>query len=229
VLDRGEIASVTRAQLLAGANAAAIENEDGEWEVFQFESAMLIAPATYELATLLRAQAGTDGAMRPSLVAGVRFVLLDRALTAVDMSLADVGLAFNWRFGPASRDIGHASYASATYSFTGAGLRPFSPVHVRGIRNGSGDLAITWVRRTRINGDAWTAGDVPLGEESESYAIDILDAGDVVRTLTSASPSIIYTAADQIADFGTPQSACTVRVHQLAAGYGRGTPREAVV
>jgi hypothetical protein len=50
-----------------------------------------------------------------------------------------------------------------------------------------------------------------------------------VRTLAATSPSVIYTAADQTTDFGTPQSACTIRVHQLAAGYGRGTPRDAVV
>jgi hypothetical protein len=228
-LDRGELASVTRAALLSGANAAAVQNANGEWEVLQFETAVLVAPATYELSTLLRVQAGTDGAMLSSLAAGARFVLLDRALMPVDMSPADVGLAFNWRYGPASRDIGHASYASATHTFAGAGLRPFSPVHVRGQRNGSGDLAISWIRRTRINGDAWTSGDVPLGEESERYEIDILDVGDVVRTLASTSPGVIYSAADQIADFGAPQPSCTVRIHQLAAGFGRGTPREAAV
>ena len=228
-LDRGELASVTRAALLSGANAAAVQNANGDWEVLQFETAVLVAPATYELSTLLRAQAGTDAVMLPSLVADARFVLLDRALTPVDMAPADVGLAFNWRFGPAARDIGHASYASATHTFTGVGLRSFSPVHVRGTRNGSGDLAISWIRRTRINGDAWTAGDVPLAEESERYEIDILDGSTAVRTLAATSPSVTYTATDQTTDFGTPQSSCTIRVHQLAAGYGRGTPREAVV
>ena len=228
-LDRGELASVTRAALLSGANAAAVQNANGDWEVLQIETAVLVAPATYELSTLLRAQAGTDGAMLPSLAAGARFVLLDRALTPVDMAPADIGLTFNWRFGPAARDIGHASYASATHTFSGVGLRPFSPVHVRGARDGSGDLVISWIRRTRINGDAWTAGEVPLAEGSERYEIDILDGSTIVRTLAATSPSVIYTAADQTTDFGTPQSACTIRVHQLAAGYGRGTPRDAVV
>lgn len=34
---------------------------------------------------------------------------------------------------------------------------PWSPVHVAGIRNGAGDLAVTWIRRTRFGG-AWADG-----------------------------------------------------------------------
>ena len=227
-LDYGQLQSVTHLALLGGANAAAIRNADGAWEVLQFESSELVAPATYELSNLLRAQAGTDGAMVASLSAGARFVLLDRALAPVDMSPDEIGLAFNWRFGPASRDIGHASYVTATHAFTGAGLRPYSPVHVRGTRTG-GDLTITWSRRTRIGGDAWSAGDVPLAEESEHYEIDVLDGSAVARTIATTSSSATYSAADQVADFGTPQSACTIRVYQIAAGYGRGTARAAVI
>ena len=39
-------------------------NADGEWEVLQFASAVLTAPATYLLSGLLRGQAGTELAMR---------------------------------------------------------------------------------------------------------------------------------------------------------------------
>jgi hypothetical protein len=227
-LDHGPLASVTRAALLGGANAAAVQNEAGDWEVLQFQSAVLVAPATYELSGFLRAQGGTDGAMQSLLPAGARFVLLDRAIAPVEMAPDDIGLTHNWRFGPASRDLGHASYAAATHTFTGAGLRPLSPVHVRGSRAG-GDLVVAWTRRTRINGDVWGAGDVPLGEESERYDVDILDGSTVKRTISAVSPTITYTAAEQVADFGAPQSACAIRVYQIAAGYGRGTARAATV
>ncbi len=227
-LDYGQLQSVTHLALLSGANAAAIRNADGVWEVLQFETADLVAPATYELSNLLRAQVGTDGAMEVSLPAGARFILLDRALAPVDMSLDDIGLAFHWRFGPASRDIGHASYVAATHTFTGVGLRPYSPVHVRGTRT-AGDLTITWTRRTRIGGDAWSAADVPLVEESERYEVDILDGSTVKRTIATTSPSATYSAADQAIDFGALQSSCSIRAYQIAAGYGRGTPRTAVV
>ncbi len=227
-LDFGQLQSVTHLALLGGANAAAVRNVDGLWEVLQFETAGLVAPATYELSNLLRAQAGTDGAMANSLPAGARFVLLDSALAPVDMSPDDVGLAFNWRFGPASRGIGHASYAAATHAFVGAGSRPYSPVHVRGVRSG-GDLAITWTRRTRSGGDSWSADDVPLAEETERYEIDILDGSTIKRIMATAAPSATYSAAEQIADFGAPQATCTIQVYQIAAGYGRGTPRTAVI
>jgi hypothetical protein len=222
-LDRGTLGSVTTLALLGGANAAAIQNEDGDWEVLQYLSATLVGEATYELSGLLRGQAGTEGARRAPLAAGARFVLLDAALTRVDMTPDEVGLAYTWKCGPASRDLGDASYVEVAHAFRGLGLLPLSPCHARGARDG-GDLAITWVRRTRIGGDSWDAVEVPLGEESERYEIDILDGAAVKRTIVAATPSVTYTAADQTADFGSPQTALDVRIYQVSAVAGRGTP-----
>ena len=227
-LDQGALASATELALLAGANLAAIQNADGEWEVLQFQSAVLTAPATYQLSLFLRGQAGTEAAMRAPLAAGARFVLLDAAPTLVDMSQDEIGLDYIWRCGPANRDIGHASYLETTHAFEGVGLRPLSPAHVRGLRS-AGDLAISWVRRTRIGGDNWDAAEVPLGEETERYEVDILDGATVKRTLAATAPSLTYTAAQQTADFGAPQSAIDVRVFQLSAVFGRGTPRPATL
>jgi len=103
-----------------------------------------------------------------------------------------------------------------------------SPVHVRAVRSG-GDVAIAWMRRTRLGGDSWETPEVPLGEDSESYEVDILDGGSVMRTLTVSVPDVVYTAAAQAADFGSPQPAYDIRVYQLSASYGRGTPRAATV
>jgi hypothetical protein len=227
-LDQGALASVTEIALLGGANAAAVQNDDGAWEVLQFQSAVLTAPATYTLTGFLRGQAGTEHAMREPLAAGARFVLLDGAPARVDITADEIGLAYTWKCGPASRDIGSPHYLHVGHTFTGEALKPLSPVHVRGVRD-SGDLAISWVRRTRIGGDTWDGIDVPLGEENERYEIDILDGSDVVRTLTATSPAATYTAADQTTDFGAPQSTIALRIHQLSATRGRGTPREAVL
>src|SRR6185369_6755644 len=109
-LDTGTLASVTELALLGGANLAAIRNDDGEWEVLQFLSAVLAAPATYTLSGLLRGQGGTEHAMRSPLAAGARFVLLDGAPARIDMTEDELGLAFNWRCGPASRDLGSPNY-----------------------------------------------------------------------------------------------------------------------
>ena len=67
-------------------------------------------------------------------------------------------------------------------------------------------MTFSWIRRTRIDGDSWL-GEVPLGEDSERYAVDILSGSTVLRTLDAAAPSVLYAAADEIADFGAPQMA----------------------
>ena len=187
-LDAGTLASVTELALLGGANLAAVCNEDGDWEVLQFLSAILTAPATYTLTGLLRGQGGTEHAMRTPVVAGARFVLLDGALARIDMTEDEVGLAFNWRCGPASRDLGSPSYVQLAHTFHGEGLKPLSPVHIRGTRTG-GDLNLAWMRRTRIGGDSWDSIDVPLGETQERYEIDILDGTTVKRTLIATRPA----------------------------------------
>jgi hypothetical protein len=227
-LDSGALASVTELALLGGANLAAVHNQDGDWEVLQFLSAVLTSPATYAISGFLRGQAGTEHAMRAPLAAGARFVLLDSALARIDMTEDEIGLSFNWKCGPASRDIGSPNYLQAAHTFVGQGLKPLSPAHVRGSRS-AGDLNLTWVRRTRIGGDSWDGIDVPLGETEEGYEIDILDGSTIVRTLTATSPAATYTSADQTADFGSPQSSVSLRIHQLSATRGRGTPAEAVV
>ena len=61
-----------------------------------------------------------------------------------------------------------AAYARETLTFAGAGLRPYSPVHVRGTRGATGDVALTSVRRTRSGGDTWEGTEVPLGGAVEA-------------------------------------------------------------
>ena len=226
-LGSGTLASTTRVQMLGGRNAAAVRNEAGGWEVIQFETATLVAEATYQLANLLRGQAGTEREMRAPLPADATFVLLGGEVTPVPLAAGEIGTPLFWRYGPANRDIADASYRTATHAFTGCGLRPLSPVHVRAAR-AAGDVTLSWIRRTRVGGDSWTA-EVPLAEDSERYEVDVLSGMTVVRTLTASAPSCLYTAAQQMADFGAPQSTLSVAVYQMSPTYGRGTAKSAVV
>jgi hypothetical protein len=72
---------------------------------------------------------------------------------------------------------------------------------------------------------------VPLGEEAERYAIDIRDSGTgaVVRMIEVTSPSVLYTAAQQAADFGDPVTGFGVSVSQISQSYGRGVAAEATI
>ena len=226
----GALTSLTDVGLLAGANAAALDCGDGNWEVLQFKTATLISPAVYELSMLLRGQAGSECAVRDLLPSGARFVMLDRALAPVAMSGAEVGVSFNWKAGPAGREISSVSYVSGSHRFTGAGLRPLSPVHVSA-RRVNGDLFVSWIRRTRIDGDGWELADVPLGEETERYEVDMLsaDGTTVVRTLASSTPAVTITADQLRADFGQLPQAVSLRVFQIGFSYGRGRPALATI
>ena len=225
----GQLASVTRLQLLGGANSAAVETSPGIWEVMQFETAGLVAPRTYELSGLLRGQAGTEHAMAMLLPAGARFVLIDGALARIGQTLDELGLPFNWKVGPSRRDLGDASYGHRSHAFRGEGLKPLSPVHVRATRELDGSLSISWLRRTRTGGDTWETAEVPLGEASERYEVDILDGGAVRRTIAVTSSAATYAASDQISDFGALQASVQVRVSQLSDIAGRGAGRVSLV
>ena len=110
----------------------------------------------------------------------------------------------------------------------GVALRPYAPVRLRAVRSESG-IVLSFIRRTRFGGDSWEAEDVPLGEASERYEVDILDGDAVMRVLQSTAPQVLYPAADEIADFGAPLNAIAVRVAQMSALVGRGYCAEATL
>jgi hypothetical protein len=103
-------------------------------------------------------------------------------------------------------------------------------VHISGARDGSANLTINWVRRTRVSGGWQDAVDVPLNETAEAYEVEIMDGGDVVRTITGlTTPSASYSAAEQTADFGSAQSSVAVKIYQLSGAVGRGYAGEATI
>lgn len=227
-LTSGALASADLVTMLGGANLAAVRKTSGDWEIIQFETATLVDTQTYALSGLLRGQLGTEGAISDPLAAGAPFVVLDGAVTRIPLQESELSLPFNWRYGPGNRNIGDASYATAPFTFAGLGLRPLSPVRVRGVRAGD-DLSISWIRRTRSGGDNWEPAEVPLGEETESYEVDIVDGANVKRTIATTAPLALYSSTAQIADFGSVQPAVSVRVYQTNGVFGRGAPRAAVV
>jgi hypothetical protein len=217
----GALASVSDAALFGGANAAAVRRADGAWEILQFADAELVDASTYELGRLLRGQAGSEWAMADPLPAGSPFVLLDDHVVPLVRGLDALGRPLQLRVIVAGRDHGDSAALSLSATPQATALRPLSPVHPHARRDGSG-VHIGWIRRTRIDGDSWEAQDVPLGEAFEKYQVDILDGASVLRTLETSAPAALYAAADEIADFGSPQSTLSIRVAQLSATVGRG-------
>jgi hypothetical protein len=192
----------------------------------------LLAPGRYRLTRLLRGQRGTEGAMGNPAPAGARVVVLDAAMASLPIAKADLGMPWNWRIGPASRPVSDETYVAQAFSPAGAGLRPFSVAHVaqpwRTPRT-PGDLTIRWTRRSRaLAADSWGAVDVPLTEETEAYEVEILDGASVKRMLSAATTSVVYSAAQQTADWGTPLGpgdALDTRIFQLSVHVGRGAAK----
>lgn len=223
----GQLASVSDSTIFAGANAAAVRRPDGAWEVIQFANAELVGDRTYTLSRLLRGQAGTEWAMAAPLLAGAPFVLLDQHIVTVASGIDALERTLQLRIVAAGRD--HADPAALVLPLTpkATALRPLAPVHLKAGR-AAGGVTFSWARRTRTDGDNWV-GEVPLGEDSEQYVLDILSGPAVVRSIIVAAPMALYASADELSDFGTPQSILRARVAQLSATVGRGFAAEAVL
>ncbi len=186
----GALASLPDIDVFAGGNAAAVKTAGGDWEMLQFAEAELIGTNHYRLTRLLRGQAGTEQAMATGAAIGADFVLLDGAVTPLPLRSDQLGLPLSYRIGAARDDYAAPSFSALTVTAEGVGLTPFAPVQLRYRRDaGSGDITLTWIRRTRFGGVGWELAEVPLNEESEAYRLEILDGAEVVRSVDLDAPT----------------------------------------
>lgn len=211
----GELFSDTLDNVLNGHNTAVLGSE-----IIQYKTATQIADKTYTLSGLLRGRKGTEWAMSTHAV-DERFVLAEvTTWQRYAPNLSEVGLSRTWKAATIGTTLGEA--LPQTFTANAIALKPFSPVNIGGGRDGSGNITITWQRRGRIGGAWMNNVEVPIGESSESYSIDIMDGILVKRTLTSLTPTVSYTAAQQITDWGILKTSVTVNVYQISGSIGRG-------
>ncbi len=220
-LTSGLLESVEDTALLSGANLAAIgDGSADQWEVFQFANADLIAPNTYWLTSRLRGQAGSDGLMPEVWPQGSQFVLLNGVQSQITLSPNLRRIVQHYRIGPAQRGYDDPSYSYRKDAFNGNGYRPYRPCHLRAAYSGAGDLDLSWVRRTRLNGDEWEGIEVPLGEETEQYLVRVLRDGQLIREAMTTTPAWTYTQTVRASDgIVAPFS---VSVAQISANFGAG-------
>jgi hypothetical protein len=226
-----ELESASELLVLNGANAAWLGNPDGiggEW--LQFATATLMAPLTYELSDLLRGQLGTEHLVGTHGPNEVLIMATEASTGRTDYGPGDWDTERLYK--PASTLMLLETAADQDFTNAGAGKTPYSPVHIRGERDGSNNLTITYVRRSRLRAPGIGNGPVPLGEATEAYEIDILDEASppgVLRTLTATAPEVEYPAALQTEDGITPGDPVSLRVYQMSDVRGRGYPGEATV
>jgi hypothetical protein len=208
--------SINRDQFLRGGNLICVEGQRG-WELLQFMSAELVGDHTYELSALLRGQFGTEHRM--GAPKGARFVLWDQAYCQPLALPQDTArLTVDLRYGPANHNPTDWTWTDKRCTFTSQGIMPYAPVQLRARRRGAAH-ELSWVRRTRIGGDAWEQIDVPLGEERELYDAEVVVSDgldDEVVASIEDTPMTIWS----IPKLTRP---ATLRVWQKSAVLGRGT------
>ena len=194
--------------LTAGENLALLGTE-----LIQFGVAQPLGDGRFRLSRLLRGRGGTEWACAEH-VAGEPFCLLKPG------TLQSVPLP-NWSVGATISATARGGEATSIL-FQGESLRPPSPVDLHVELQPSGDLLLSWTRRSRL-GFAWVDGiDAPLGEASEQYRVN-LSGGSNSLDLLSTESSITVPAAEMAA-MGTGE--ITIEVRQIGdAGTSRPAQR----
>ena len=227
-LETGDLVADGDLAALSGRRLLAVKGPDGRVELVGFARAELVAPATWRLTRLLRGLGGAEAAAARTVPAGSLVVMVDEALVPVATGAAELGRSWQWRIGPPDRDHGDPAMTALTATPGPEALRPLSPVRPSAVRSPAG-ITLKWIRRGRVDADAWAPAEIPLGEEAERYSVAVLGPdGAHLRSLETVVPSVLYPAADEIRDFGAPQSNLALRVVQHAAAVA-GRPLETVV
>ena len=215
LLGDGVLNNASELAVLNGANAAVIGNE-----VIQFATATMLSAGKYRLSNLLRGRLGTEQHIGTHAL-GERFVLLDAAVLPMVLPTTNIGAS--WTLRAASYGATLTMGADVTITVAGNSLKPLAPVKAKALRDvGTNDVTFSWFRRTRVDGNLRDYVDIPLNEVSELYDISVLNGSTVVRSWQTNSAVQIYTSAEQIADFGSLQTAYSVTIDQRSAAIGPG-------
>jgi Putative phage tail protein len=213
-LVRGSFAGDTMLNVLNGSNAVLVGSE-----LIQYTTAVQNADGSWTLSGLLRGRRGTEWATG-SHAAGELVAVPVSGVQRIQDPLSVINQLHYKKGVTAGADP--SLVAAQNFTIVGNDLKPYAPVHIAGTRDISNNLTATWVRRTRVGWNSLSQDPVPLSEDSEAYSIDVMSGITVKRTLTSSTPTVAYTAAQQTTDFGSPQSSITLHVYQLSAQIGRG-------
>lgn len=215
----GEFTNFTKSDLLNGKGALVVGDE-----IVQYATASQVDDTTWTLSgPWTRGRRGTEWAIGSHTV-GETVVALDPAtLTRLSDPVSQANMLRYYR----AVSIGSflEDSTAQTETNTGRSLKPYSPTFVHGARDGSNNLTMTALRRSRYSAPFNPLISPVVGEESESYSLDVIVGGVVVRTINNTSLSFAYSAADQTSDGITPGDSVSGEVYQVSAAIGRGFGR----
>jgi hypothetical protein len=194
------LVSITELQCLNNGNAALLGNE-----IIKFQT--VSGPdgdGIYSLTNLIRGRRGTGQWAEAGHPRGDRFILLTTStVTASIPPLDDIGTTRFYRAITIGARIDDAALQDLT--LTAASQKPYSVSHLYGTRDGSNNIDLVWIRRTRIGGALdWNDGitEVPLNETTESYSIDYFEEFDT-GTVTAGSTTTTLRDAGHFTGYET--------------------------
>ncbi len=228
-LAAGSLASLPLAAVLDGGNLAAIGSEAAGFELIQFRDATLIGVGRWKISGLLRGQGGTGDLAARGHDAGARFVRLNAATPLFALESGEIGLTKRLRAGPLNAAYDAAHFADRAFTVAGRGLVCLAAVHLSAKRDGLGNVDLFWIRQTRQGGDRWDQAEVPLGEESEAYRVELYEGAVLKATRRVTSPAAHFSAADLAAALSAPGAAFTARICQLSPTAGAGLATEITI
>ena len=85
------------------------------------------------------------------------------------------------------------------------------------------------MRRARRNGDNWETADIPLGEDTEQYVVEVLSGDTVVWQIQCLEPAVLYPSVEETVGFGGPQAVLRLRIAQLSSIAGPGFERSIAI
>jgi hypothetical protein len=225
----GELDSKTKIEVLNGGNRMVIGKE-----IIGFVTATIAGLNTYTLSGLLRGLRDTDDHMSGHAIGEQVVHLNSLGVEFIDGSLIEADPSLTRYYKAISDGAAVTDFDNETpFINTAETLMPFRPTAVKASRDGSNNITISWVRRTRslIRVLDMTSGEPQL--DLAGWEVDILtgSGGTLLRTITDTgtgdAPSVSYTAAQQTTDGLTPGDKIWCRVYKISESVGRGNYTEA--
>lgn len=221
----GSLSAESETNVLNGSNWFAY-GASGRWEIIGVKSPTLQSDGSYIFTDMLRGRKGTEWAMTTHQI-GDAVVLLDsNSIAFITTNTSSIGSSRMYKGVTVDQSLDEV--AEDTFTYLGVNLECLSPIGLSGYRNSAGDWIITWIRRTRVDGEWRDLVDAGLGETTEQYIVEFYSASDYVTlkhtSATLTTSTYTYTSASQITDFTAQQSTLYAKIYQLSAVVGRGYP-----
>lgn len=209
------LVDATEAEVLAGVNNALV-GTNGRWEWVGYKTVVDHGDGTYTLSGFtLRGYRGSEVFCGTHAIGDVFIMINAGWVRKMLHPLAALDATFYYKAPGLGQNL--SAVTATTHTIPGTAETPYAPTSLKADTGGSGGVDITWDYRSRI---ATGFNPAEHGEATLAFQVDIYDTDGTtyIRTLTTATNSVHYAAADVITDFGSdPPSECFFRVYMMSA------------